>query len=427
MAEGSPPLAGILVLDLGRVVAAPTCCFYLASLGASVIRIEQPGGDVSWNVPPFVGPDGVHGGPRGPRDIPLGHIKRGRGKRSVVIDLHTDDGQALLRDLTGRADVVVENFRPGVMDALGLGYRSQCAANPGLIWCAISGYGQDGPDRDTQAMDLVVQARSGMMAKTGFPDGPPTKAGFMAGDQVPAVFAALAIVAALRQRDHTGRGTLLDVAMLDVLASLIWDEPLDLYEQEGRPPRHGNADPRGAPHDVFRAADGWVAVVVTNHRQWSALCAAMGRPELAVALDSLAKRTAAADQVNAAVAGWMAGHPAEWVERALRDAEVPAAVVRQPWAGRHDPALVHRGLFEPLGHPDRPGWHSAYVGPRLPLSIGEPPRASPAEPLGAGTDAVLAALLGLGPERLAELHARGVIRSEEGAGGEQRPAPDTSA
>jgi crotonobetainyl-CoA:carnitine CoA-transferase CaiB-like acyl-CoA transferase len=411
--EPAGPLAGILVLDLGRVVAAPTCCFYLASLGATVVRVEQPGGDVSWNVPPFVGPDGVHLGPRGPRDIPLGHIKRGRGKRSVVIDLQLEDGRALFRRLAAKADVLVENFRPGVMEALGIGYRSLAGANPGLVWCAISGYGQDGPDRDTQAMDLVVQARSGMMAKTGFPDGPPTKAGFMAGDQVPAVFAALAVVAALRDRDRTGRGTLLDVAMLDVLASLIWDEPLDLYEQEGRPPRHGNADPRGAPHDVFRTDDGWVAIVVTSHRQWTSLCAAMGRPELAAELDSLAKRNAAASRVNAAVAAWTARHGSDWVEQCLREAEVPAAAVRAPWAGRHDPVLVFRRLFEPLGHPDRPGWQSPYVGPRMPVSLGAAPRLAPAEPLGASTDAVLADLLGLGADELGDLHVRGVIRSEE--------------
>jgi formyl-CoA transferase len=421
MPEAAGPLTGILVLDLGRVVAAPTCCFYLASLGATVVRVEQPGGDVSWNVPPFVGPDGIHRGRRGPRDIPLGHIKRGRGKRSVVIDLHVEEGRVLFRGLAGRADVVVENFRPGVLDELGVGYRSQAAANPRLVWCAISGYGQEGPDRDTQAMDLVVQARSGLLAKTGFPAGPPTKAGFMAGDQVPAVFAALAIVAALRQRDRTGRGTLLDVAMLDVLASLIWDEPLDLYEEEGRPPRHGNADPRGAPHDVFRTSDGWIAVVVTNHRQWIALCAAMGRPELAVELDSLAKRNAAAGRVNAAVAAWTAQHGSDWVEQRLRVAEVPAAAVRAPWAGRHDPALVFRRLFEPLGHPDRPGWQSPYVGPRMPLLVDGCPPPAPAEPLGASTDAVLAELLGLRPDQLGDLHARGVIRSEEGADAAQPP------
>jgi crotonobetainyl-CoA:carnitine CoA-transferase CaiB-like acyl-CoA transferase len=409
------PLRDTLVLDLGRVVAAPTCAFYLASLGATVVRIEQPGGDVSWNVPPYMSVDGLHRGPRGPRDIPLGHIKRGRGKRSVVLDLRSDEGRALFVRLAERADIVVENFRPGVLDGLGIGYQMVAPANPGLIWCAISGFGQEGPDRDTQAMDLVIQARSGMMSKTGFPDGPPTKAGFTAGDQVPAVFATLAIVAALRDRDRSGQGTFLDIAMLDVLASLIWDEPLDLYEEEGRPFRHGNADPRGAPHNVYPSADGWIAIVCTTQRQWINLCGAMDRPELAIELDSLAARNAATDRVNAAVTDWTTAHDSDWLERRLRDAEVPASPVRPPAAGRQDPTLIFRRLFEPLGHPDRPGWQSAYVGPRMPIPVdGKPPETAPAEPLGASTDAVLADLLGLTELELEGLHARGVIRSEEG-------------
>jgi CoA:oxalate CoA-transferase len=410
------PLAGTIVLDLGRVVAAPTCAFYLASLGATVIRIEGPGGDVSWSVPPYMAAGGLHRGVRGPRDIPLGHIKRGRGKRSVVIDLRAEEGRCLFARLAARADVVVENFRPGIMDGQGIGYRELSKTNPGLIWCAISGYGQEGPDRDTQAMDLVVQARSGMMAKTGFPDGPPTKAGFTAGDQIPAVFASLAIVAALRDRDRSGQGALLDIAMLDVLASLIWDEPLDLYEEEQRPYRHGNADPRGAPHNVYPTNDGWIAIVCTNQRQWIALCGAMGRPELAVELDSLAARNTATDRVNAAVTAWTAAHSGDWLEQQLRTAEVPASPVRPPADGRKDPALIFRQLFEPLGHPDRPGWVSPYVGPRMPIAVnGRPAETAPAEPLGASTDAVLADLLGLTADDLRGLHTRGVIHSEEGA------------
>jgi crotonobetainyl-CoA:carnitine CoA-transferase CaiB-like acyl-CoA transferase len=338
----------------------------------------------------------------------------------VVIDLRADEGRGLFARLAERADVVVENFRPGVLDGMGIGYPSLVAANPGLIWCAISGYGQEGPDRDTQAMDLVVQARSGMMAKTGFPDGPPTKAGFTAGDQIPAVFASLAVVAALRDRDRSGKGALLDIAMLDVLASLIWDEPLDLYEEEERPFRHGNADPRGAPHNVYPTADGWIAIVCTNQRQWVALCGAMRRPDLAVELDSLAARNAATEALNAAVTSWTTSHDSDWLEQQLRAAEVPASAVRAPSDGRKDPALMFRKLFEPLGHPDRPGWRSPYVGPRMPIAVnGKPAETAPAEPLGASTDVVLADLLGLTADDLAGLHARGVIHSEEGANQEK--------
>jgi CoA:oxalate CoA-transferase len=273
-------------------------------------------------------------------------------------------------------------------------------------------------------MDLVVQARSGMMAKTGFPDGPPTKAGFTAGDQIPAVFASLAIVAALRDRDRSGQGALLDIAMLDVLASLIWDEPLDLYEEEQRPFRHGNSDPRGAPHNVYPTRDGWIAIVCTNQRQWIALCGAMGRPELAVELDSLAARNTATERVNAAVTDWTTAHKGAWLEGKLKSAAVPASTVRPPSDGRKDPALIFRQLFEPLGHPDRPGWVSPYVGPRMPIAVnGRPAETTPAEPLGASTDAVLADLLGLTAADLEGLHARGVIHSEEGGNQNNQKKP----
>ena len=408
-------LSSVLVLDLGRVVSAPTCCFYLASLGATVVRVEQPGGDMSWHVPPYVGPGRVQRGIRDPDDIPIAQMKRGRGKRSVVIDFRQEEGRGLFRRLGGRADVVVENFRPGILDDLGIGYRDLQPSNAGLVWCAITGYGQDGPDRATQGMDLVVQARSGLMAKTGFADGPPTKVGFMAGDQVPAAFSTVAILAALRERDRSGEGRFIDMAMLDVLAAMIWDEPLDLYEDEGRPQRSGSADPRGVPHDVFATSDGWVAIVVTSHPQWARLCALMGRPELAVELDTLAKRLAASDRVNGAVAGWAAQHPAEWLGDRLAEAQVPGSAVRPPGAGCTDRALRHRGLFEPLRHPGAPGWESPFVGARMPLPADMVVPTSPAEPLGAGTDAVLADLLGLGPDEIAGLHERGVVRSTHDA------------
>ena len=222
----------MLVLDLGRIVAGPLCTFLLASLGATVIRIDQPGGDVSWKSPPFVGPDGAtNQGPRQDDAISLAHLKRDRGKRSIVLDLETAEGRAILARLAGQADVLVQNYRPSTLDRLGLDYETLAALNPRLIYCAISGYGLTGPYRDRMAMDIAIQAASGFLARTGFPDGPPVKAGATVGDQVPGVYAALGILAALRQREQTGLGQLVDVGMFDVVASLVWDEPIELYDE----------------------------------------------------------------------------------------------------------------------------------------------------------------------------------------------------
>lgn len=403
-------LEGVRVLDLGRIVAAPTCCFYLASLGAEVIRIERPGGDMGWRVPPFVDAGGDEHPTRADDRVSLAHLKRGRGKRSVVIDFRHPEGLALVRRLARTADVVVENFRPGVMDAMGLGHEALAAENPGLVYCAISGYGQEGERRFDQAMDMVIQAEAGLMARTGFADGPPTKSAITVGDQVPAVFAALSVVAALRERDRTGHGRFIDVAMFDVLSALLWDEPLDVYADDGRPLRVGNRDTRGAPVDAYRTKDGWVALVATDDRQWTALAPLIGRPELAVH-DTLAARTAHADEINSAVAEWAADQGTEVAMKAFAEANLPAGVVRDPVGAATRGDVEARGLLDrlaPRTAPDRP---SRFLGSRFPVAFdGVLPVGEPAEVLGASTHAVLHEL-GCGDDEVAALVAAGVVAS----------------
>jgi len=397
------PLEGVRVLDLSRVVSGPTCAFALAALGAEVIRIEPPGGDVTWHSPPFVGPDGVHRGERGPRDIPLSPLRRGRGKRSIVIDLQREPGRALFRRLVALADVLLDNFRPGVMEALKLDYAALEHINPRLVHCSITGYGHDGPYRDRPSMDLVVQAISGLMAKTGFPDGPPTKVGVTIGDQVPGLYAALGILAALRERDRSGRGQFVDVAMLDALIALLWDEPLDEFEAQGVPERVGNTDPRGAPLDVFRCEDGWIAIVVGGQEAWRRMTEVMQRPDLYRSYPGLRDRLANRDAVQDAVARWCRERGSEDIVRALSAIGVPSGPVQSPWSGRVDPQVAHRGALEPLRHPDLEE-PSPYLGPVLPIRLS---RASleteAAEPLGASTDGVLRDLLELDDEEIAQL------------------------
>ncbi len=393
------PLEGIRVID----------AWLLASLGAEVIRVEPPGGDVTWQAPPWIGPTGVHRGARGERDLGLSPLRRGRGKRSIVLDLKTAAGLDVFRRLLAVSDVLVENFTAGVLPRIGLDDAALAALNPRLVHCSITGYGHDGPYADRSSLDLVVQAVSGLMAKTGFPDGPPTKVGATVGDQVPAIYAALGVVAALRQRDRDGRGQKVDVAMLDALVSLLWDEPLDEYARQGVPERVGNTDPRGAPLGVYRTRDGWAAVVVTSQPQWRELCAVIERPDLATRYASTAERARDRDAVNGAVAQWCATRSTDEVVARLLAIGVAVGPVRGAFGAVDDPQVRHREALVPLHHPDR-AEPSGYVGPAFPVRLSRADtRTPPAEPLGASTEQVLREVLGLRDPELTALREQGAL------------------
>jgi formyl-CoA transferase len=403
------PLEGIRVIDASRIVSGPVCAWLLASLGAQVIRVEAPGGDVTWHSPPWIGPDGVHRGARGERDLGLSPLRRGRGKRSVVLDLKTSAGQQVFRRLLAASDVLVENFVPGTLERLGLGAADLERSHPRLVHCSITGYGPDGPYASRSSLDLVVQAISGLMAKTGFPDGAPTKVGATVGDQVPAIYAALGIVAALRQRDRDGRGQRIDVAMLDALVSLLWDEPLDEYERQGVPERIGNGDPRGAPLDVYRTSDGWVALVATSQPQWEAICGLIGRPELASRYATMADRVRERDAVNAAVAQWCAERSTDDVVARFLAIDLAVGPVQGAFTAPRDPQVRHRGALVPLHHPDS-SEPTGYVGPAFPVRLSRTDTSTaPAEPLGASTQDVLREVLGLGDAEIAALREAGAL------------------
>lgn len=402
------PLVGVRVLDGTRMVSGPLACQFLAALGAEVVRVERPGGDRTWITPPFVGPDGVHPGPRGPLDIALAPLRRGRGKRSVVIDVKQPRGRELFLDLVGWADVLVENYRPGVMDSLGLSREVLTERNSALVHCSITGYGHDGPYRDRPAMDLVVQAMSGFMAKTGFPDGPPVKSGVMIGDELPAVFAALAIVSALRVRDREGQGQFVDLSMFDALVNILWDEPIDHYQDSGLGERFGNNDPRAGPVGAFATADGYVAMVLTNEHQWQELCIAMDRPDLAHHTGAT-RRGDTLKTINAIVGEWCSNLTTDAAVTFLDGCDIPCGPVQPPWVARTDPHAAARGTLERLGHSalTEP---TPYLGARLPFRIGDVDLSTTAaETLGASTDAVLHDICGLSDIELAALRADGVI------------------
>jgi len=408
MSEEPAPLAGVRVLDVSRFVSGPLCTFVLASMGAEVISVESPRPSTSRRLPPFAHPDGGNTDDYVDGAISIPFLKRSRGKRSVAIDVTVAKGAALARRLATRSDVLVENSRSDDMTRFGLGYEQLAAANVRLVYCAISGYGYDAPDRP--AMDNIVQAASGVMAKTGFADGPPLRAGITIADHMSAVYAALGILAALRQRDTTGRGQLVDVAMFDVLTASVWDEPVDHYAAIGMPPRTGNADGRGAPINTYRCADGWIALTCTSDRQWRQLCDLMDRDDALTAWPTIRERAGAKEEIDAALQAWTVNRPVREVETALLAIGFPAGRVRDPIEAADDPHIRSRGVLDELRHPgapvDRP---SGFLGATLPISFAGRVALAPAEVLGASTDVVLRDLAGCGDDDLAQLRAGGVI------------------
>ena len=234
-------LAGIVVLDLTRFFSGPQCTLFLAGMGAEVIKIDDPrGGDPIAFAPPYDGPNGISLQKQTPQDMGLAYLKRQRGKKSVTLDLKSEAGRGIFFAMVAKADVVVENFRSGVAQRLGIDYPALKAANPSIIYCALTGYGSTGPDRHAKAYDVTVQAAAGLMSVTGMPGQPPLKAGTALSDAIAGTFAMSGVLAALLDRANSGRGQFVDVSMVDCLFSLLFDDPIDWYERLGVPVRQGN-------------------------------------------------------------------------------------------------------------------------------------------------------------------------------------------
>lgn len=409
----SRPLDGVLVLDLTIFLSGPFATQLLGGMGARVIKIEQPGvGDPARVNPPYFGPQGLHGGRPREGDMSLSALKRNRNKESVTLNLKHDEGKAIFRDLVRRADLLVENFAPGVLDRLGLGHATLRELNPRLIVGAISGFGQEGPYRQLPAYDIVVQAMSGMMASTGAPDAPPTKAGPSIADLAAGLYATIGLLAALQQRTRDGLGQVVDVAMLDSLTSLVLDEPLDLQVASGQSPRTGNRRPRLTPFAAYEAADGFIAICAVTDAQVADLFRAMGRVDLVgdARYATLEARVVRAAEVDELIEEWTRAHDRAELWRALREARIPAGPVADIPDLLIDPQLRHRAMLAPVAHPDQgqvPGAHAADLPIRF--SRAEARLERPAPLLGADNARVYGEMLGIPPERLADLAARGVI------------------
>ena len=385
-------LAGVRVLDLSRVMSGPYCTALLADLGAEVIKIETPGaGDDARRFGPFVGEASVY------------FALLNRNKKSVTLNLKSTRAREIVAALAAKCDVVVENFRPGVAARLEVDAARLCARNPRLVYLSISGFGQSGQLAAWPAYDLIIQAMSGLMSITGSPDGPPTAVGESIADVATGLFGAWAVLAALWQRERSGDGQVIDLAMLDAMLSMQLTG-LARYAAEGcAPPRVGNRHPVTTPVDVFSARDGHVAMVVPSDAQFRELCAILGQPALA---DEARYATNAARRANEAslralIESWTAARTVAEVVQACHARAIPAGPVwdlAQAWRSRPGPAVAHPA-FGTLELALQPAKFSAQAKVR---AVREPA-------LGEHTASVLGELLGLGATDVETLRVEGVL------------------
>ncbi|MBD0319547.1 MAG: CoA transferase [Gemmatimonadetes bacterium] len=337
----APPLAGLRVLDLSRVLAGPLCTMVLGDLGADVIKVERAGaGDDTrqWG-PPWAEGEGGHEAAY--------FLCVNRNKRSVAADLKSAEGQALVRRLARGADVVVENFAPGMLEGWGLGYDELARDNPRLVFCSVTGYASDGPEAGRPGYDFAVQARAGWMAVTGDAEGGPSKVGVAVVDVLTGQNAAIAVLAALRERERSGRGQRVEVSLFDsALAGLVNVTQAALVT--GREPRRwGNAHATIVPYQAFDAADGSFVVAVGNDAQWRRLCSAIGADELAAdpRFATNPGRVEHRDAVVGALAARFATRPAaHWLDL-MESAGVPCAPVQTVGEALRDPALTEDGIW----------------------------------------------------------------------------------
>jgi crotonobetainyl-CoA:carnitine CoA-transferase CaiB-like acyl-CoA transferase len=393
------PLDGIRVLDFSHALAGPYATLLLADYGADVCKVEAPGGSDmgrGWG-PPFLGGQAAF------------FLGLNRGKRGISIDLKKREGIELCLRLAERMDVLIENFRPGTMERLGLGYNAVHACSPRLVYCSISGYGQDGPSRDEAAMDLIVQCSSGLVSMTGTEAGEQVRCGYSVADVTAGLCSVIAILMALRARDSTGEGQYIDIAMQDCMISTMSSNYMSYLGSNILPRPLGTGFSTVSPYTVFQAGDRGFAIAVGSEKLWGTFCAVIDKPDLETHPDycnnaqRCINRAALERQLNAVFSHRRAS---EWIE-SLRLAGIPCTLVLDFAEVAAHPQAQHRGMFPVVDHPTA-GPHRV-TGPPLKFS------ATPAKP-GAGaplpgqhTDSALAHLLELTPQELAQLRQRGII------------------
>lgn len=387
------PLSGITVVDLTRVLSGPYCTMLLGDMGARVIKIEQPGrGDDTraWG-PPFVAGESAY------------FLSINRNKESLTLDLKHPEGRKVLDALLDRADVLVENFRPGTMERLGLGYDAIAARWPRLVFCSISGFGQSGPRSEEPGYDAVIQAEGGLMSITGASDGPPFRLGVAISDIVSGMFAAHGVAFALLARERTGRGQRVDIGMLDATAALLTYQAGIFFATSRTPGRMGNRHPTIVPYETFPAADGEFVVAVGNDEQWRRFCDVIGAAELKndERFATNSSRVANYERLRPLLVRYLAAQPREVWVRSLKAAGVPCGAVREVAEVLQDEHLHARRMIESVEH--AAAGLVRVLG--VPIKLSETPGSVRSAPpmLGQHTDTILRADLGMTDREIAAL------------------------
>lgn len=392
-------LDGVTVVDLGQVYQGPYATFLMARAGADVIKIEPLEGE------PIRQRVAVSKGAA----VPFAMLNA--NKRDITLNLKSDRGREILKQLVAQADVLVENFAAGVMDRLGVGWPVLSALNPRLIYASGTGYGVSGPDRDNLAMDITVQAASGMMSVTGFPDGPPVKAGPAVVDFISGVHLYAGIVTALYERTFTGKGRFVEVAMQEAVYPTLASNLAFVYDHGIAPPRTGNRHGglAAAPYNVYPTSDGFVAIISTNETQWRNLLAAIDRLDLAGdhRFATSAQRVAHLEETDKLISDWTSRRGKAEAYRILREFKVPAAPVRDLLEVNDDPHMHGRGMLQWIDHPQ----FGRIVVPDSPLRLHgtDPLPHAPSPQLGQHNHEILGGRLKLSGDEIARLESERII------------------
>ncbi len=397
---GQMPLAGVRVLDLGRHLAGPTTAMLLGDLGADVIKIENPdrGEDSRTSVPPEY------------RGESIFFLSANRNKRSLALDLKRPEGQEVFRKLAATADVVVENFRPGVMDALGIGYATVSARNPRVIYCSISGYGADGPFAGRPGLDNIIQGFSGLMSVTGFEGGEPVRVGIPIADLLTGLYGAYGVLAALQARERTGRGQVVETSLLESMVGTLGFQAVRYLNGGDVPPPAGNHHPINAPYGLFKTRDGYVTIGATGDKRWRAFCEVIGAPEFLEdpRFATNGGRHEHRLELAELIGEKLQAHTSDEWEAILNDAGIPCGPVYRMDQSLEHPQVLQREMVVERQHPT--------AGPLrllgLPVKLAETPGAVHRVPplLGQHTDEVLNEI-GLDATEIARLREAGIARS----------------
>ncbi|MGV8057841.1 MAG: CaiB/BaiF CoA transferase family protein [Smithellaceae bacterium] len=393
-------LSDLVILDFTRVVAGPTCTMYLAELGAEVIKVEmRENGDSVRQIPPF-----TEGGEA--------HIFAllNRGKKSITLDVTKEEGRKIALELMAKADIVVENFSPGTLEKLGLGYDSAVKVKPDIIFAAISGFGQTGPYAERVSFDIVAQAMGGLMSTTGFPDAPPTKVGAAIGDQGGAFYCLAGILAALHYRNKTGQGQYIDISLQDAVFMMTGIESLPYYmNKKILPKRWGNAHEVLIPWNLYKTKDGHIIIGCVNNGQWQRLAELIGRADMVPTAETttLVYRNQHRDEIDKAVTAWTSKFTTAEAEKMLHEANLAASPVLDLAQCVADPQLKSRDMIVEIDQTISGKIPVTGTVFKMSKTPGNPLK--PADFLGEHNTAIYGELLGYSEEKIKELMDKKVI------------------